>query len=260
MTGTSDMLADAIRDLAIAAGREIMRIYDGDFAVEQKADASPVTDADRAAEDIILAGLGLMAPEIPAVAEEAVAAGRIPDISGGRFWLVDPLDGTREFVSRNGEFTVNIALIEQGQPVLGVVYLPAQQQCFWTGAGGAWRRDGDGSDTAIGVRRPPDDGLVALVSRSHNSPETDRYLADFAIAERVDAGSSLKFCRIAEGAADIYPRLGRTMEWDIAAGHAVLAAAGGSVCQLDGAPLDYGKHGFENPPFLARGAMPSAGN
>jgi len=253
MTTVDAALAGAIRDLAVAAGREIMRFYGSDVTVEQKADASPVTDADRAAEDIILAGLGLMAPDIPTVAEEAVAAGRVPDISGGRFWLVDPLDGTREFISRNGEFTVNIALIDAGRPVLGTVYLPVLDQSFWTSHDGAWRRCGDGGDEPITARPPPPGGLVALVSRSHRSPETDDFLARFKVAKRLDAGSSLKFCRIAEGVADFYPRLGRTMEWDIAAGHAVLAAAGGSVTTLDGAPLGYGKPGFENPHFVARG-------
>lgn len=253
MTTVDAALAGAIRDLAVAAGKEIMRFYGRDVTVEQKADASPVTDADRAAEDIILAGLGLMAPDIPTVAEEAVAAGRVPDISGGRFWLVDPLDGTREFISRNGEFTVNIALIDAGRPVLGTVYLPVLDQSFWTSQDGAWRRCGDGADEAITARPPPPDGLVALVSRSHRSPETDDFLARFKVTQRLDAGSSLKFCRIAEGVADLYPRLGRTMEWDIAAGHAVLAAAGGSVTTLDGAPLGYGKPGFENPHFVARG-------
>jgi 3'(2'), 5'-bisphosphate nucleotidase len=247
-------LANGIRDIAIAAGKVITQIYNSDFAVDHKGDQSPVTEADRQAEAVILAALRELAPDIPAIAEEAVSAGQIPDISDGTFWLVDPLDGTREFISRNGEFTVNIALIRDGRPVLGVVHLPATGETYWTAARDvAMRRRQDGTDEQITVRHAPADGLTAMVSRSHNSPETDAFLRDYNIAERLDAGSSLKFCRVAEGAADLYPRLGRTMEWDIAAGHAVLVAAGGSVTLLDGAPMTYGKPGFDNPHFVARG-------
>ncbi|HZD25514.1 MAG TPA: 3'(2'),5'-bisphosphate nucleotidase CysQ [Alphaproteobacteria bacterium] len=247
-------LAAAIRDIAAEAGAVILDIYGSDFAVETKDDSSLVTEADQRAEAVILQRLATLAPEIPAVAEEAVAAGQMPDISGGTFWLIDPLDGTREFVSRNGEFTVNIALIRDGRPELGAVHVPALSQSYWTdGAGGACRQLDGGPVTAITARPAPADGLVAMVSRSHRSPETDAFLERFDVKERLDAGSSLKLCRLAEGAADIYPRLGRTMEWDIAAGHAVLAAAGGSVTTLDGAPFTYGKPGFENPHFVARG-------
>ena len=194
----------------------------------------------------------LLAAEIPVVAEESFAAGRIPDIRDAPFLLVDPLDGTKEFVSRNGEFTVNIALIENGCPVLGVVYLPVLEEMYWTsGDGEAWRLR-DGERTRIHCRAPGD-ALVAVASRSHSNPETDEYLSRFLIKERISAGSSLKLCRIAEGVADIYPRIGRTMEWDIAAGHAVLAAAGGRVMTLDDVALSYGKPGFDNPPFVARG-------
>ena len=245
-------LAKAFRRIAERAGREILRVYDGEFEVRSKADASPVTDADERAERLILADLEEAAPSIPVVAEENVAAGNIPDIGGGAFLLVDPLDGTKEFVSRNGEFTVNIALIEGGRPVLGVVHLPVLGETYWTSADGeAWRQRAGERDR---IRcRTPGAELVAVASRSHSNPETDAYLARFPIKERISAGSSLKFCRIAEGAADIYPRIGRTMEWDIAAGHAVLAAAGGRVSTLDDIPLGYGKPGFENPPFVARG-------
>jgi len=245
-------LAEAFCSIAERAGHEILSIYHGDFEVRSKADTSPVTDADERAEQLILESLSRIAPDTPVVAEESVAAGRIPDIGDSPFLLVDPLDGTKEFVSRNGEFTVNIALIENGTPVLGVVHLPVLAETFWTnGDGEAWRSRG-GERARIRCRIPGDE-LVAVASRSHSNRETDEYLSRFPIKERVSAGSSLKFCRIAEGVADIYPRIGRTMEWDIAAGHAVLAAAGGRVMTLDGAPLRYGKPDFDNPPIVARG-------
>jgi len=245
-------LAEAFCAIAERAGHEILRVYHGDFEVRTKADAPPVTDADERAEQLILASLADVAPGTPVVAEESVAAGRVPDIGEGPFLLVDPLDGTKEFVSRNGEFTVNIALIENGSPVLGVVHLPVLCETYWTNADGEAWRDRDGERTRIHCRTPGD-GLVAVASRSHGNAETDEYLSRFPIKERISAGSSLKLCRIAEGVADIYPRIARTMEWDIAAGHAVLAAAGGRVMTLDEKPLRYGKPGFDNPPFVARG-------
>jgi 3'(2'), 5'-bisphosphate nucleotidase len=245
-------LAEAFCSIAERAGREILSVYHGDFEVRSKADASPVTDADERAEQLILESLADVAPGTPVVAEENVAAGHVPDIGEGPFLLVDPLDGTKEFVSRNGEFTVNIALIENGSPVLGVVHLPVLGETYWTNADGEAWRDRGGERARIRCRAPGD-GLVAVASRSHGNPETDEYLSRFAIKERISAGSSLKLCRIAEGVADIYPRIARTMEWDIAAGHAVLAAAGGRVMTLDDKPLRYGKPGFDNPPFVARG-------
>ena len=245
-------LAEAFCSIAEGAGHEILSVYHGDFEVRSKADASPVTDADERAEQLILESLSRIAPDTPVVAEESVAAGHIPEIGEDPFLLVDPLDGTKEFVSRNGEFTVNIALIENGFPVLGVVHLPVLDETYWTnGDGEAWRNRG-GEQARIHCRAPGDE-LVAVASRSHSNRETDEYLSRFPIKERIAAGSSLKFCRIAEGAADIYPRIGRTMEWDIAAGHAVLAAAGGRVMTLDEVPLRYGKPGFDNPPIVARG-------
>ncbi len=255
-------LVDMLVDVAIEAGKAILEIYDGEIATRVKDDRSPVTDADEKAEAIILKRLSVLAADIPVVAEESVAAGTIPDISGGTFFLVDPLDGTKEFINRNGEFTVNIALVENGQPTLGVVHLPALGQTFWSkGTGDAWRRDSDGAPRAVSVRPAPASGLVVVASRSHRDSATDDYLAGFKVADLVSAGSSLKLCRLAEGAADMYPRLGRTMEWDIAAGHAVLAGAGGSVTVIAGGdvagdigqPLAYGKPGFENPFFVARG-------
>ena len=254
-------LTDALREIVLRAGQEILAVYAGDFSVSGKADASPVTEADTRAERVILEGLGECAPGIAVVAEESFAAGNVPEIGGEPFFLVDPLDGTREFIGRNGEFTVNVALIEHGVPTVGVVHLPALDETFWTaGDGAAWRARGAGSAAGkaggverIACRRPGRDGLVAIASRSHRDPETDAWLRRFEVAEVVSAGSSLKFCRIAEGAADLYPRFGRTMEWDVAAGHAVVNAAGGSVETVDGRRLVYGKPGFDNPHFVVRG-------
>jgi 3'(2'), 5'-bisphosphate nucleotidase len=242
------------------AGGAIMAVYATDFAVKDKADTSPVTAADEAAEKIILADLAAIAPGIPVVAEESVAAGRVPVIAD-RFFLVDPLDGTREFVSRRDEFTVNIALVENGVPVLGVVFAPARHELYWgdvrAGKAGHIDADPDGTmpsmGTAISARQPPARGLTAVASRSHRTPETDAFLAGFAVAEFLSIGSSLKFCLVAAGSADLYPRIGTTMEWDTAAGHAVLSAAGGSVTDLEGGPFRYGKPGFKNGNFVARG-------
>lgn len=248
-------LSDGLVTIAERAGVAVLGIYHDDIRVREKSDASPVTDADERAEHLILEALAELAPGIPVIAEESVAAGRVPDISAGTFFLVDPLDGTKEFISRNGEFTVNIALIEQQRPSVGVVHLPALAETYWTaGAGNAFRkRKGDDVQT-IRCRRA-DGPLVVVASRSHRDAKTDQYLTDFDVGEIVSAGSSLKLCRVAEGAADMYPRLGRTMEWDIAAGHAVLNGAGGSVRTLDGAELMYGKPGLDNPHFVARGRV-----
>lgn len=248
--------------LMLKAGAEIMRIYAGDIAVARKDDASPVTEADAAAEAIILAGLREMAPDIPIVAEEEAAAGRIPD-TARRFFLVDPLDGTKEFISKNGEFTVNIALIEDGVPVQGAVYAPALGRLYWNDAFGAHvagvKDDIPGLARPIHVRPVPPEGVTAVGSRSHGGAETDAYLRAFTVAGFEPAGSSLKFCLVAEGRADLYPRMGRTMEWDTAAGDAVLRAAGGRVETLDGGALTYGKRNqpgesdFANPWFVAFG-------
>jgi 3'(2'), 5'-bisphosphate nucleotidase len=236
-----------------AAGELVMAVYRRDFQVEVKDDASPVTEADRQAEALITADLQAGWPDVPVVGEEAVAAGAQTKV-GRCFWLVDPLDGTREFVGRNGEFTVNVALIEDGRPVLGAVLAPAAGVLYTGGPGlGAWRL-GAGGREAICCRVPPAEGLTLLCSRSHNDDAAvNAWLGDRLIRERRAAGSSLKFCLIAEGQADLYPRLGRTMEWDIAAGQAVLEGAGGRVCGLDGSPLLYGKPGWESPHFVAEG-------
>jgi 3'(2'), 5'-bisphosphate nucleotidase len=261
MSDTSTMLQSLIYT-AQRAGGAIMAVYATDFAVRDKADTSPVTAADEAAEKIILADLAVIAPDIPVVAEEAVAAGKVP-IVADRFFLVDPLDGTREFVSRRDEFTVNVALIEAGKPVLGVVFAPARRELYWgdvrAGKAGHIDADPDGTmpsmGTSIAVRQAPAAGLTAVASRSHRTPETDALLANYPVVEFRSIGSSLKFCLVAAGEADIYPRIGTTMEWDTAAGHAVLAAAGGSVTGLDGEPFVYGKPGFRNGNFIARGRL-----
>ena len=244
--------------IAKRAGQVILTYYaeGGDIEVRSKDDDSPVTDADEAAETFILQALETLTPKIPVVSEEAMAAGARPDISGGLFWLVDPLDGTKEFLARNDEFTVNIALIQDGAPIAGVVHAPAMAMTWaGAGAGSATVSQSDQPPEGIEVRRPPEDGLVAVASRRHGAArDLDRFLADYDVAEQVEAGSSLKFCLVASGTADLYPRFGRTMEWDTAAGHAVLVAAGGSVTRADdGSPLGYGKPGFENPNFIARG-------
>ena len=246
-------LVDALLPIARAAGAVIMDIYASDFEVLAKKDASPVTQADEAAEKVICAALNALTPDIPVVAEEAFSAGGEWEL-GRRFWLVDPLDGTREFVSRNGEFTVNIALIESGVPVLGVVYAPAIGKLFAGAVGaGSFIEDGSGR-RPISCRAVPDEGLTVVASRSHGDEQAlDRLLAGRKVASRTNAGSSLKFCTVAEASADLYPRLGRTMEWDTAAGHAVLSAAGGRVTDIAGKDLRYGKPGFENPHFLACG-------
>jgi 3'(2'), 5'-bisphosphate nucleotidase len=250
-------LASLLPDIVALAGRAgalILEHYDVDVAVRAKADASPVTVADEAAEALILEGLARLTPSIPVIAEETVAAGHVPEIGADRFWLVDPLDGTKEFLSRNGEFTVNIALIEGREPVLGVVLAPALGKVWWGARGaGAMLREGEG-ERPIAARPRPARGVVAVASRSHNDPATQAFLDQAGDAERNSAGSSLKFCLIAEGRADVYPRFGPTMEWDTAAGHAVLDAAGGTVTTKDGAPFRYRKPGFRNPEFIARGA------
>jgi 3'(2'), 5'-bisphosphate nucleotidase len=254
-------LRQACTGLARAAAREIMRIYAGDLGVRDKADKSPVTDADHAAEAIIVAGLRTLTPDTPVVAEEEMAAGRIPEIgtieSGGPFWLVDPLDGTKEFIKRNGEFTVNIALIEVGRPTLGIVLAPASDT-LWRGTAGlgADKSENGGAFTQITTRPQPTDGLICCASRSHAIySDLDIWFGreGITVAERVQVGSSLKFCLIAEGKADIYPRFGPTNEWDTAAGQGVLEAAGGEVVTTDGKPLLYGKPRFSNPHFIARG-------
>ncbi|MDJ0947633.1 MAG: 3'(2'),5'-bisphosphate nucleotidase CysQ [Alphaproteobacteria bacterium] len=251
----SEAVLAAVADLAQEAAARIMEIYARGFDVDAKADKSPVTEADLESERVILAGLGRLTPDLPVVSEEAVEAGRIPDVTGGRFWLVDPLDGTREFVNRRDEFTVNIGLVEDGLPVLGIVGVPAKDTVYGAcGPGTAWVSERGAPPQPITTRPAPASGLTVVASRSHGDRDRlSAYLARFKVADQVSAGSAVKFALVASGEADLYPRFGRTMEWDTAAGHAILAAAGGYVETEDGDPLTYGKPDFANPPFIAFG-------
>ncbi len=260
--GGISQFARALGEIAWRAGEIVLAHYAAGTEARRKADQSPVTAADEEAETYILAELAKRAPGVAVIAEEAVSAGRTPEI-GARFFLVDPLDGTKEFISRNGEFTVNIAEVLNGSPVRGVVYAPAKARLFIGEVpGGAYEcathphtLPDFGSMKRIEARPAPKDGLVAVASRSHRDHLTDEYLMAYPVKEFITAGSSLKFCLVAAGEADIYPRHGRTMEWDVAAGHAVLAAAGGSMTTIDGRPFVYGKveEKFANPFFVARG-------
>jgi len=249
-----DTLAETLRALALEAGRRIMEVYErGAVEAVAKADASPVTEADLAADRAIGEGLAAAFPGIPVVTEERAESHALA--GAGRFFLVDPLDGTKDFVARRGEFTVNIALVEGGRPVAGVVFAPAVGRLF-LGVGGRATEERTEAEAAppmaIAVATADPGALRVVASKSHRDPATDAYIARYPVASFVAAGSSLKFCLLAAGEADLYPRLGRTMEWDTAAGHAVLAAAGGSVRSLpDHAPLAYGKPGWENGPFVA---------
>jgi 3'(2'), 5'-bisphosphate nucleotidase len=253
----------SLAELAIEAGGEIMRIYAAGLSVEHKSDHSPVTEADRNAEAIILEGLARLFPDIPVVAEEACSAGSVPAEIGNLFFLVDPLDGTREFINRRSDFTVNIALISNGTPVTGVVYAPARGElyCGFGQTASFWPVDKGGAvlkRRTIAVR-PRANPPVIVASRSHRTPETDAFIENFHNAELISVGSSLKFCMLAAAKADIYPRFGRTMEWDTAAGDAILRAAGGKTILPDGSPLVYGKRkqlhdsDFANPHFIAFG-------
>jgi 3'(2'),5'-bisphosphate nucleotidase len=261
MASPADFVDDLI-DISLAAGIEIMAVYrQAEVAHQVKADQSPVSEADTRAEAVILAGLARAFPEIPVVAEEEVAAGRVP-ASAERFFLVDPLDGTKEFLNRNGEFTVNIALIEHGQPVAGVVFAPALDRIYAGSPAGAFQavvtNCGLGERQPMQTRQPPT-AVIAVGSRSHGGEATAQWLERYSVDRFVSRGSSLKFCLVAAGEADIYPRMGRTMEWDTAAGDAVLRAAGGTVTDLDGAPLLYNKRNqghdvdFANGHFVAYG-------
>ncbi|MEM9524287.1 MAG: 3'(2'),5'-bisphosphate nucleotidase CysQ [Pseudomonadota bacterium] len=244
------------RRLALAAGDRIMEIYDSDdFEVKSKADSSPVTEADEAADALIGAGLRAAFPGMVLVTEEQTAShGEKADA----FLIVDPLDGTREFINRRGEFTVNIAYVENGFPVRGIVYAPALRRMFYTSEDGSAVEETDPRADRLGPRKPlrvssPDNAALRVVaSKSHRDRATDDYIGQYAVKHAINAGSSLKFCLVAAGEADLYPRLGRTMEWDTAAGHAVLAAAGGDVVRFDDhRPLRYGKAGYANSFFVA---------
>ncbi|PIE12129.1 MAG: 3'(2'),5'-bisphosphate nucleotidase [Rhodobacterales bacterium] len=250
-------LMPVFRRLAIEAGAEIMEIYgQDDFNVDTKSDDSPVTAADLAADKLISAGLRAAFPDVALITEEQAAT---HDLSVDAFLIVDPLDGTKEFVHRRGDFTVNIAYVENGTPVAGVVYAPAKGRLFYTNADGiSVEETGDldpaqpGPTAPIRVSAPDNSALMVVASKSHRDQATDDYIGKYAVKDSKSAGSSLKFCLVATGEADIYPRVGRTMEWDTAAGHAVLAGAGGAVVRFDDhTPLRYGKDGFANPFFIA---------
>jgi 3'(2'), 5'-bisphosphate nucleotidase len=239
--------------LALKAGAAILAVRKRGFDVIRKEDRTPVTEADHASEAIIVAGLREATPGFPVIAEEEVAGGRITE-PAPEYWLVDPLDGTREFTSGNDEFAVNIGLVRNGKPALGVVAIPATGELFAGIVGrGAWKQIGE-SRTAVETRLPPDEGLTVLASRYHgSSTRLDDFLRDKRVAKLINFGSSVKFCRLAEGIADLYPRFGRTMEWDTCAPQALLEAAGGTVRTFEGEPLRYGKPGWENPHFVCTG-------
>lgn len=246
-------LAEALQRTAESAGAAILALYGTAAGARLKADASPITEADLAADRLIAATLGARFPEIPLISEESIGDRQAPPAGARRFFLVDPLDGTKEFIGRTDEFTVNIGLIEDGRPVAGIVHAPALGVTYVAVDGEAyWLARGERRGP-LRARRPAKDGTVILVSRFHRDPKTDAFIAAQPAATVITAGSALKFGVLARGEADLYPRYGRTMEWDTAAGHAVLAAAGGSVRTLDGAELGYGKPGFANPAFVARG-------
>ncbi|MFQ1700398.1 3'(2'),5'-bisphosphate nucleotidase CysQ [Loktanella agnita] len=252
-----EKLTSVMRELALQAGDAIMEIYaSDDFDVRSKSDDSPVTAADEAADAIIAAGLRAAFPDTPLVTEEQ-AASHSQQVS--TFLIVDPLDGTKEFVHRRGDFTVNIAYVENGVPQRGIVYAPAKDRLFYTAADGQsveetapFAKEQPGALTPIRVAKPDMDRLMVVASKSHRDQATDDYINKYSVQDMKSAGSSLKFCLVATGEADLYPRLGRTMEWDTAAGHAVLTGAGGDVLRFDDhMPLRYGKPGFENPFFIA---------
>jgi len=250
-------LIPVLRRIALEAGDRIMKVYDGpDFEVKAKGDASPVTEADEAADALISAGLRAAFPDVTLITEEQAASHAL---TAQTFLIVDPLDGTKEFVQRRGDFTVNIAYVENGVPLRGVVYAPAQGRLFYTQPDGSsveetgpFDKAAPGTLRPIGVSTPDNRSLMVVASKSHRDQATDDYIARYAVADMKSAGSSLKFCLVATGEADLYPRLGRTMEWDTAAGDAVLRGAGGLCVRFDDhTPLAYGKPGWDNPFFIA---------
>lgn len=247
-------LIDPVCNLAIAAGARIMQFYrSGEHETTIKPDQSPVTDADIAAHRMIVDKLREWLPHIPVVSEESESR---PDVENAdTFWLIDPLDGTKSFIKRTDEFTVNIALIENKVPVFGVIYIPAQEVLYYgSTAFGAYRQPSNDAPRRIEARIQPQEGAAVVTSVSHITKETEAFLKGIEIESRVAASSSLKFCRVAEGAADIYPRFGPTCEWDTAAGHAIVSAAGGRVLNLDGTPFTYAKRkDFLNPGFVVWG-------
>ena len=245
-------LIDEVIAISHRAGEAILDIYRQDFDVVQKEDASPMTQADLASHCLIRDALLELTPAIPLLSEESALLDYASRSGWSEYWLIDPLDGTKEFIKRNGEFTVNIALVSGHQPVMGVVYVPVSGVTYWGIPGvGAWRQDPGEQVVAISVRKPCPGAAVVVGSRSHANPKLDHHLSALGPYELVSMGSSLKFCLVAEGKADFYPRLGPTSEWDTAAAHAVVKAAGGQVITLDGQPLRYNcKDSLLNPEFL----------
>jgi 3'(2'), 5'-bisphosphate nucleotidase len=249
-----ETLANALLPLTARAGAAIMRVYEGDFAVQRKSDDSPLTLADLESQRVIQEGLASLTPGVPVLSEESAQAPWDERRSWRELWVVDPLDGTREFVKRNGEFTINIALVVDHEPVLGVISAPAIGIVYWGAVGvGAFRRRPGEPQTRIGISKSTEPVRV-VGSRSHGSRETEEYLARLGTHVQTGVGSSLKFCLIAEGSADLYPRFGPTSEWDTAAGQAVLESAGGHVTSLDGRRLTYNRReSLINGNFLAFG-------
>ena len=252
-----DRLIPVIRRLALQAGDRIMEVYNGpEFEVKSKSDASPVTLADEAADALISAGLRAAFPDVVLITEEQADSHAL---TAQTFLIVDPLDGTKEFVKRGGDFTVNIAYVENGVPLRGVVYAPALGRLFYTQPDGVtveetgpMAKDAPGPVQPISVRAPDNAALMVVASKSHRDQALEDYIGKYTVADSTSAGSSLKFCLVATGEADLYPRLGRTMEWDTAAGDAVLRGAGGHVIRFDDhSPLAYGKPGWDNPFFIA---------
>jgi 3'(2'), 5'-bisphosphate nucleotidase len=244
-----------VRTIAVEAGRRILDVYEREVTVTRKEDASPLTEADRIAHEIISARLSALTPDIPVLSEEGAVAAPAARAGWKRFWLVDPLDGTKEFLSRNGEFTVNIALIEGNGPVIGVVYVPMLGLIYSAcRGGGAFKQKSECKPEPIRARAFAGGKPIIVASRSHAGPETAQYLAALGAHDTVSMGSSLKFCLVASGTADVYPRLGPTMEWDTAAAQCVVEEAGGRVLTADGRPLAYNKPTLRNPWFVVTGA------
>lgn len=253
MVTSMNINIEKLKDIVRRAGGKIMEIYgEEDFSVEFKDDKSPLTAADKASHDVIVAGLQLNWPDIPILSEEGADVPYETRKEWGLFWLVDPLDGTKEFIKRNGEFTVNIALVNDHEPILGVIYVPAQDKIYWGNKeSGAWMQANKQQPEKITVRQAQaENGLTVVVSRSHPSEELEAYLSGINVVKTLPVGSSLKLCVVAEGKADLYPRLGPTMEWDIAAGHAVVTAAGGSIITSSGGKITYNKKNLLNDNFI----------
>jgi 3'(2'), 5'-bisphosphate nucleotidase len=250
----SNLLIEEICRLAAQAGERIMRVYEGEVSVTLKKDASPLTEADRVSHEFLVEHLTALLPGLPVVSEESHEATATRPVTETRYWLIDPLDGTKEFIKRTGEFTVNVALIEAGRPCLGVVHAPALNLTYYAACGlGAWRRQEGQPPRPIQTRRAPDSSLAVVASKDHAGPLVAALLARISQPTLQSMGSSLKFCLVAEGKADLYLRDLPTMEWDTAAAQCVVEVAGGSVCSLDGKPLGYGKSGLKNPAIMTAG-------